>query len=57
MRYFKNFSRLPLTWSCQFNGRTYPFTDSAIASPVHSICNHQISNWCRDIFKYNTVIS
>jgi hypothetical protein len=24
---------------------------------VNSICNHQISNWCREIFKYNTVVS
>ena len=22
---------------------------------THSICDHQISNWCREIFKYNTV--
>jgi hypothetical protein len=22
---------------------------------VNSICDHQISNWCREIFKYNTV--
>jgi hypothetical protein len=27
------------------------------SSPVNSICDHQISNWCREIFKYNTVIS
>ena len=24
---------------------------------VNSICDHQISNWCHEIFKYNTVIS
>jgi len=41
----------------RFNGRKYPFTDSANALPVNSICDHQISNWCREIFKYNTVIS
>jgi len=29
----------------------------ANASPVNSICDHQISNWFREIFKYNTVIS
>jgi len=26
-------------------------------SPVYSICDHQISSWFREIFKYNTVIS
>jgi hypothetical protein len=24
---------------------------------VNSICDHQISNWCSEIFKYNTDIS
>jgi len=24
---------------------------------VNSICDHQISNWCLEIFKCNTVIS
>jgi hypothetical protein len=44
--------------NCRFDGRKYPCTNSAIASPVISICDHQISNdWCREIFKYNTVIS
>ena len=40
----------------RFNDRKYPFTGSANASPVNSICDHQISNWCREIVKYNTVI-
>jgi len=43
--------------NCRFNGRKYPFTGSPKASPVKSILDHQISNWCREIFKYNTVIS
>jgi hypothetical protein len=30
--------------NCRFNDRKYPFTGSASASPVNSICNHQISN-------------
>jgi hypothetical protein len=42
---------------CRFHGRIYPFICSVNASPVNSICHHQISNWCREIFKYNTVIS
>jgi hypothetical protein len=42
-------------WVCQFNGRKCPFTGSANMLPVNSICYHQISNWCREIFKYNTV--
>ena len=29
----------------------------ALAWTVNSICDNQISNWCREIFKYNTVIS
>ena len=29
----------------------------ALEWTVYSICDHQISNWCREIFKYNTVIS
>jgi len=29
----------------------------SLASPLYSICDNQISNWCREIFKYNTVIS
>jgi hypothetical protein len=33
------------------------FTTSANASSVSSICNHLINNWCRQIVKYNTVIS
>jgi hypothetical protein len=28
----------------------------ALEWTVNSICNHQISSWCREIFKYNTVI-
>jgi len=43
--------------NCRFNGRKYLFTGSTNASPVNSICGHQISNWCCEIFKYNTVIS
>jgi len=41
----------------RFHGRKYPFAGSADASPVNSIYDLQISNWWRDIFKYNTVIS
>jgi hypothetical protein len=40
-----------------FDGGKYPFTSSASASPVNSICSYEISNYCRQIFKYNTVIS
>jgi trehalose-6-phosphate synthase len=29
----------------------------ALVWTVNSICDHQISNWYREIFKYNTVIS
>jgi hypothetical protein len=29
----------------------------ALEWTVNSICDHQISNWCREIFKYNRVIS
>jgi hypothetical protein len=29
----------------------------ALEWTVNSICDNQISNWCREIFKYNTVIS
>ena len=29
----------------------------ALEWTVNSICDHQISNWCRENFKYNTVIS
>ena len=29
----------------------------ALEWTVNSICDHQISNWRREIFKYNTVIS
>ena len=29
----------------------------ALEWTVNSICDHQISNWCREIFKYNTIIS
>jgi hypothetical protein len=43
--------------NCRFNGRKYPFNSSADSSPINSICDHQIYNWCREIFKYNTVIS
>jgi len=43
--------------NCRLYGRIYPFTGSANAAPKKSICDHQISNWCREIFKYNTVIS
>jgi hypothetical protein len=39
--------------NCQLNSRKYPFTGSANSSPVNSICDHQISNGCREIFKYN----
>ena len=27
--------------NCRFNGRKYPFTGSASASPVNSICDHK----------------
>jgi len=30
--------------NCRFIGRKYPFTGSAYASSVNSICDHQISN-------------
>jgi hypothetical protein len=30
--------------NCGFNGRKYLFTGSASASPVNSICDHQIPN-------------
>ena len=40
-----------------FNGRKYPFTVTTNTSPVNSICDHQIFDWCREIFKYNSVIS
>jgi hypothetical protein len=29
----------------------------ALEWTVNLICDHQIFNWCREIFKYNTVIS
>ena len=32
-------------------------SDYTNSSPVNSICDHQISNWYREVFKYNTVIS
>ena len=42
--------------NCRLNGRKYPFTGSANTSPVNSICDHQISNWCHEIFKYNSYL-
>jgi hypothetical protein len=40
------------------NMQEYIFMFSIVLEwTVHSICDHQISNWCREIFKYNTVIS
>ena len=28
----------------------------ALEWTVNSICDHRISNWCREIFKYNTIV-
>jgi hypothetical protein len=33
------------------------FQAIAVKRGTNSICDNQISNWCREIFKYNTVIS
>ena len=42
--------------NCRFHGCKYPFTGPANGSPVNSICNDQISNWGREIFKYNSYL-
>jgi hypothetical protein len=40
-----NYIRIKYGNNCRFN-----------ASPVNSICDHQISIGCREIFKYNIII-
>jgi hypothetical protein len=52
-----SYFRYTYTYHFVFDGRKNPFTTSANASSVSSICNHLINNWCRQIVKYNTVIS
>jgi hypothetical protein len=47
--------KVMLKWQAMYllDGCKYLLTGSAYISPVDSICNHQIKNWCRQIVKYN----